>query len=267
MLEKNNLLRKELTAIDPRHGTPCVPAAKHKQDLADLLQIRSHTKKAYREFLKRHRDMRWLDNAASMISWVAGMTGFSDNIIKAATADMGAYLLERKTGSMIRERLQKPLKQALKADHDICLVSHSMGCIVAYDVLWKFSQMSEYRDVQECGNRIHDWITLGSPLGEPGVRRNLYDAREHHDGRFPKHIVKNWINIAARDDFVAHDNTMADDFSEMARRSGYGYVDSIVDLPEIYTFWVSDAGTNPHKLYGYLDNPTVARKILQWMKR
>jgi hypothetical protein len=261
MLEKNPSLKDKLTAIDPKHKTPCEPPDRFIQPLEELLKITNQTKNAYKKFLKKNRDLRGLDNIASMVSWVANLTGFSDNIIKAATADMGAYLMERKTGSAIRVRLAEPLKRALQADHDICLVSHSMGCIVSYDVLWKFSQMSDYKDVQKCGNKINSWITIGNPLGEPGVRKNLYDADERSDGKFPRDIIKHWLNIPARDDFVSHDNTIEDDFRDMTP-----YVESIKDHPEVYTFWTTDKGTNPHKLYGYLDNKTVAEKIVQWME-
>jgi len=266
MLEKNPKLKKKLIATDPKHGTPCEPVEQYLEPLQELFAVTSQTKAAYKRFLKEERDLRGLDNLASMVSWVANLTGLSDNLIKAATADMGAYLMERKVGSAVRERLAGPLKKALLANEDVCLVAHSMGCIVSYDVLWKLSQMSEYRDIQQCGNKVSDWITLGNPLGEPGVRKNLYDAREHDDGKYPRDIVKRWLNIPARDDFVSHDNTIEDDFREMGR-DGYDYVDSIKDHPEVYTFWNTDKGTNPHKFYGYLDNKSVAGKIARWMRR
>ncbi len=265
MLEKNPALRKKLTDTDPKHGTPCEPADQFKEPLNKLFTVSGQTKKDYKKFLSKNKDLRALDNFASVMSWFGNVAGFSDNLIKAATADMGSYLMERKTGSAIRERLAGPLKNALKADHDICLIAHSMGCIVSYDVLWKLSQMSEYKDVQNCGNKISEWITIGNPLGEPGVRKNLYDSNEHDEGRYPKKIIKRWLNIGAQDDFVSHDNTIADDFRDMGPK-GYKYVDSINDHPEIYTFWTTKKGTNPHKLYGYLDNKIVADKIVQWMQ-
>ena len=217
MLEKDKSLKKQLTETDPKHQTPCVPSDKYKKSLNALLKQERHTKAAYKALLKAETDQRWMNEAASAISWVASLTGFSDNVIRRATADMGAYLMERKTGSAIRRRLQTPLCKSLKDMHDICLISHSMGCIVSYDVLWKFSQMSEYRDVQASGNRVKLWLTLGNPLGEPGVRKNLYDADERDDGRYPKRIIDRWTNVSARDDFVSHDADIADDFNEMKK--------------------------------------------------
>ncbi len=264
MLEKDRSLKRRLTATDPKHKTPCEPAERYKKPLDALLAQPRHTKAAYEALLDEVRDRRWMDEAAAAISWVASLTGLSDDVIRRATADMGAYLMERRVGSAIRQRLQRPLAKALKDGDDVCLVSHSMGCIVSYDVLWKFSQMSEYQDIQASGNRVALWLTLGNPLGEPGVRRNLYDADEREDGRFPREIVDRWLNISARDDFVAHDAQIADDFREMKQMK---YLREIKDLDEVYTFWVGEHGTNPHKLYGYLDNPVVARQILRWMTR
>jgi len=263
MLEKNKSLKKQLTATDPKHKTPCIPAEKYTKSLNTLLKQQSHTKAAYKALLKAEKDNRWMNEAAAAVSWIANLTGFSDNVISRATADMGAYLLERKTGSAIRQRLQGPLRKALKDQDDICLVSHSMGCIVSYDVLWKFSQMSEYSDVQNTDNRVKLWLTLGNPLGEPGVRKNLYDSNERADGIYPKEIIDSWVNITAHDDFVAHDTDIADDFEEMKKRK---YLRQVKDLNQIYTFWIGEQGINPHKFYGYLDNPVVANQILGWMK-
>ena len=120
--------------------------------------------------------------------------------------------MQRTIGSRIRERLHTPLKNALLKDEDVCLVAHSMGTMVSYDVLWKFSRMSEYKDVQRAKNPVSLFLTLGSPLGEAGVKANLYDSNErnHRGGtdKFPKDIIKNWHNVAAYDDFVSHDPSL-----------------------------------------------------------
>jgi hypothetical protein len=43
-----------------------------------------------------------------------------------------------------------------------------------------------------------------------------------------------------------------------------GFVSSIVDK-KIYNFWSGSGGSNPHKLYGYLDHPDVAKEIANWV--
>lgn len=245
---------------------PCLPYEPFVDSLERLLAIGTYDEAAYNTVVEQYRDLRYLDNAARTFSTLLSVLTRSranEIILQRSSADMGAYLMSRKTGSEVRERLQNPLRRAINARDEICIISHSMGCVVAYDVLWKFSQMSEYENLQRKDPNVSRWLTLGCPLGEAGVRANLYDAREHAGGRFPKAIVKDWVNIAAYDDFIAHDPTMADDFSEMLE---YGYVDSITDL-RMYNCWVHYNTSNPHKLYGYLANQVVAREIAKWVNR
>jgi hypothetical protein len=180
-------------------------------------------------------------------------------IIQKMLPDLGSYLTSRVVGSDVRSRLQGPVKRALKSGQQVAIIAHSMGCIVSYDVLWKLSRMSEYRDVRD--RKVSLWLTLGSPLGEPAVQKGLYDAHEPEDGKYPSNIDR-WVNVAARDDFVAHDGTVADDFKEMKQRR---LVRSLRDLPRINTFWVGTQGSNPHKFYGYLNHPRVAKVLSEWI--
>lgn len=249
---------------DAKYGhAPCEDPRSYDDDLATILQRPTNAfgKSHYAKLLAEHKDRRWLNEAAAVTSAVASLFGLNDEVVAKATPDMGAYLQSRKIGSAVRERLAAYLKPALLKGDDICLVAHSMGCIVSYDVLWKYSQMSEYRNVQEAGNRVSLWLTLGCPLGEPGVLKNLYDAHESEDGKYPRHMIKDWVNVAAHDDFVAHDAEIANDFRDMRSR---GYVNSIKDQ-RIYNFWAGSSGTNPHKFYGYLDHPDVAKHIAKWI--
>jgi hypothetical protein len=245
---------------------PCLPYDDLASSLKRLKSIPDYDQAAYEHVTSTYKDHRYLDNAARAFSTLlATLTRSRANeiILKRSSADMGAYLLSRKTGSDIRERVQGPLRRAINRREEICLISHSMGCIVAYDVLWKFSQMSEYAPLMRRNPNISMWLTLGSPLGEAGVRANLYDAREHAGGRFPRSIVRDWVNIAAYDDFIAHDPHMANDFAEML---DYGYVNSITDR-RMYNCWVHHGVSNPHKLYGYLVNEIVAEEIARWIER
>lgn len=260
MIRANKKSSSELKGRDPLHpGTPCEKSGSYDSDLKELFEVSKFSKAAYRKLLKEVPDSRMLDNVASAVSGVLNLIGLSDNVIRAATPDMGAYLTTRKVGSEVRERLQKYLEPSLRRGDDICLVAHSMGCIVSYDVLWKYSHMSEYRAIRE--RNISRWITIGNPLGEPGVQDNLIDAHEAAEDRYPRN-VRRWINVAAHDDFVAHDEDIEDDFREMKR---HGHIGRIQDK-EIYNFWTGSSGSNPHKLYGYLDHPKVAGEIADWIR-
>lgn len=259
MIEAGKKSRRDLPDRDSAHDdTPCEKAGSYDTDLERLFARTQFTKSAYKTLLKQEDDLRAVDNVASAVSGVLNLLGLSDNVIRAATPDMGAYLTTRRTGSAVRTRLQRRLEKPMRDGADICLVSHSMGCIVSYDVLWKYSRMSEYSHLHD--KKITRWITLGCPLGEGGVRDNLYDADEPDDGRYPTNI-RRWVNFAAQDDFVSHDGTMKNDFRRMRRQR---LVESIRD-ESIYNFWAGSSGSNPHKFYGYLDHPKVAQEIASWI--
>ncbi|WP_422050248.1 hypothetical protein [Shimia sp.] len=274
LAKSSKKIAEELKGIDPDadqslNDGRCLPDAGYLTAINAMNQYRPFHRRDYKRLKKNHKSNTWLDDvarAASTVSAIATATLFNEAVIKFATADLGAYLTTRTYGSKIRERLHSPLKNALLGGDDVCLVAHSMGAIVSYDVLWKFSRMSEYRDVQNAQTPISMWLTLGSPLGEAGVKANLYDARERsHRGdtdKFPKHIIDVWHNVAAHDDFISHDATMRNDFREMKTR---GFLSDIVDH-KIYNCWAFDDEINPHKFYGYLVNPRVAGLIAAWIK-
>lgn len=267
----NRLLRRSGTDAwkwmakkDPDHGNAlCEDGAYYDQSLREALArpTDAFTKTDYRRWLDEVKDVRILDEVASVASGLASVLGLSDELIRSTSPDMAAYLTRRTIGSEIRTRLQEPLACALSDDHDVCLLAHSMGCIVAYDVLWKFSRLSEYRRLR--GKRVKLWLTIGNPLGEPGVRKNLYDAAEDEESQYPKNIVDEWVNVSAHDDFICHDAKIGNDYREMKTR---GYVRRITDRPRIYTFWKGSGGANPHKLYAYLNHPEVGAEIARWIR-
>jgi len=218
-----------------------------------------HERKHYKKMLKLVRSGTWKDNAARIASKVFSFFRIGKRIVLSRCPDLKMYLDSRLVGSAIRDRLQPILKSALMNGEDVALVSHSMGCIVSYDVLWKFSRMSEYRDIRE--RKVSLWMTLGNPLGDRSVQKMLYDSNEAKDGMYPANVLR-WVNITAKDDFVAHDKDVGDDFEEMQER---GLVEKIEDVPPIYTFWVGRNKSNPHKFYGYLNHPEVARRLAEWI--
>jgi len=262
-------VRDELSATDPDFGNaPCLPDDGYAEAIDELLRFNTFNKRAYRTVLRENSSKTWRDNLArlgSTISAITTATLLNEAVIKYATADLGAYLMQRTVGSKIRERLHSPLKDALIGGDDVCLVSHSMGTMVAYDVLWKFSRMSEYRDVQNAENPVSLFLTLGSPLGEAGVKANLYDANErthrNHTDKHPKDIIKFWHNVAAYDDYISHDPTLRNDFRDMLK---FDLVEDIKDH-RMYNCWAFDGEANPHKFYGYLANPKAAGLIADWI--
>ena len=91
-----------------------------------------------------------------------------DDVIGYEKRDLQHYWREdSEFGSSVRWRLSEPLKEALETDRDVMILAHSLGSMVAYDVLWKFSHTGEYRHIREA--EITHFVTIGSPLGDPIV--------------------------------------------------------------------------------------------------
>jgi hypothetical protein len=142
----------------------------------------------------------------------------------------------------------------------VILISHGSGSIVVYDVLWQLSHLEKYASKYE-GKKIDTWVTLGSPLGDSMVRRHLVGAKSKGPTKYPSNIVT-WHNVSAEDDYLCHDNTLADDFKPMLKQR---LVSSIRDY-KIYNLSVRYGKSNPHSSLGYYIHPRVSQIIVEWLK-
>jgi hypothetical protein len=124
------------------------------------------------------------------------------------------------------------------------LIAHSMGTIIAYDVL---------RDIgkQYPSACIDHFVTIGSPLGMPHVRYQI--AQEDANVRTPS-LVNQWTNFADRRDPVAIDTHLANDFEPNSYRVRVH--DDLVS---------NDWGGIYHNAYGYLRTPEVSRAIREFL--
>lgn len=108
--------------------------------------------------------------------------------------------------------------------------------------------------------RVDKLITLGSPLASRSVASHLAGARQTGVERYPQNIL-NWHNIAAEDDYVCHDKTVADDFQEMLDKRVIGNITDDV----IYNLAVRYGRSNPHHSAGYLVHPRFTRYLADWL--
>lgn len=250
------------------NGLPVFPIACLQKDFKHTKAIKRFNKSAYEKILRETDDSRFLDEIADIGSFFGSL--FSLGIlntaaIRYAKPDMGEYLRSQETGSRVRDTLGEILKPAMKRGDDICLVAHSMGSMVSYDQLWKYSMRSEYHDVQSSGTKIRLFLTIGCPLGERGVRRNLLDARFARAEKYPRNIEQ-WKNFYARDDYISHVERMSRSFREMKKDK---HISSIKDK-KMYNCWTyedlesKDRVSNPHDLYGYLMNQHIGAAIADW---
>jgi hypothetical protein len=198
-----------------------------------------------------------VDLVADPLAWI----GLGERVIALKAPDLREYWNpDSDFASRARWTLTEILEPALRAGDDILVVSHSLGPLIAYDNLWKLSHYAEHRDVFETGHKLARWITLGCPLGNPTVRKNLKGHRASGARQYPANI-REWINVAAVGDYIAHDPTVRGDYRALLE---LGLIESIEDH-RIYNLAIRHGKSNPHHGVGYLVHPTVIEAIADWL--
>ena len=113
-----------------------------------------------------------------------GLHGWIDGV-----AGVVAYFVSARQREVIRERLRAVLAELSRHNHEIILISESLGCLIAFDVLRTGAQ--HYN--------IAAWFTLGCPLWllvRTGQRRADL-------GAINRQTVGQWFNLYAPRDLVA----------------------------------------------------------------
>jgi pimeloyl-ACP methyl ester carboxylesterase len=139
----------------------------------------------------------------------------------------------------LRARLIAALKRGAEGGGPHVLVSHSMGTIIAYDVM---------RNCPECP-AIDGFITLGSPLGLDEVQDKLKpDGQSRVD--FPSAKLRGrWVNVFDRMDPVAgFDPFFANDYQKDGRPA-------IKDIEE------QNWGKWRHSIQKYLSGPRLRTEL------
>ena len=194
-----------------------------------------------------------LNNVFLNDDYSLNFSGLNDLIIENYFGDLEAYYNGQfnDKNQLVRDVLRNRLKAILikhKRD-DVLLIAHSMGSIIAYDVLTLFARQL----------KIKTLITIGSPLGVPFVISKIANElhlnnRETQRPEIPFSIQKNWFNFSDLEDKVAFNYHLKDEFPVNAK--GVKITDFIVSND--YTI---NGNHNPHKSYGYLRTPEVTSKI------
>ena len=132
---------------------------------------------------------------------------------------------------------------------DIMLVAHSMGSIVAYDVL-----TCEVPEI-----KIHTFVTMGSPLGLPAVMKKIcseqqIDFRKAKKVTTPENIVTAWYNFADLRDRVSMNYNLHDDY----KRNAHGVQPQDFIVNNDYEF---EGRKSYHKSYGYLRTPEFSEIV------
>lgn len=155
------------------------------------------------------------------------LPGVSSQAIAIATNDVYHYL----HNPGIRDAVETGVREGLATERPTVVVAHSLGSIVAYNVLRRDGSAERW-DVPQL-------VTLGSPLGVGAIRKRLRPLS------YPN-CVDSWFNAYDTRDFV----------SLFPLDGSHFPVD-----PPIVNRIVGNPTDNHHGIVGYLDNDHVARTI------
>lgn len=153
---------------------------------------------------------------------------------------------------LIKQRLADAL-EAHKKD-EVMLIAHSMGSIVAFDVLSFFAPES----------RLHTLLTIGSPLGLPLIVSRIAaqyktDPRGIKEMVTPPGIYGNWFNMYDLFDRI----TLGYNLSRKYKFNKYAIRPR--DLSVTNDYHNHEDVHNPHKSYGYLRTKEVTRVLVDFL--
>jgi hypothetical protein len=176
--------------------------------------------------------------------------------LKATLQDSMRYFRNQNgVATEIRKMVSNALEAAWRTGHRIMLIGHSLGSVIAYDVLWELSRR------QSSDVRVDHFMTLGSPLGLKFVKRRMLNTRHRETNQYPANIRK-WSNLSAVGEMTALDRSFADDYRPMLEQN---LVESITDHIELVNYFRGPEGLNVHRCYGYMVNEKTGVVIAEWL--
>jgi hypothetical protein len=179
------------------------------------------------------------------LQFLARKTGVPAFVIEEFLTDVAYYLKLEDMRDLVLAIVQKSLQEALPDGGSVVVVGHSLGSVVAYDLLAGLD--GKYR--------VEQFVTAGSPLGFPIVEKNL---RGHVLGQKPPVPATvparpgGWINAFDLRDVVALMHPLAPDYAAAVDRQ----------LDDQQTFNAS----YPHSIADYLSDPDIAGPIRQALR-
>jgi len=222
----------------------------------DFLPEENSLRQKVLDFVEEQLDKLFLNEDLTV-----NYSSITDLIIHRYFKDLDIYYLEEcldekaekcHARKLIRDRLVETIKK-YEGD-DIMLIGHSMGSIIAYDVLTFLIP-----DID-----IHTFVTMGSPLGFPVVQGKI--AAEWHEKRLvppilktPPGVKKHWYNFADLKDKIALIYQLSKNY-----QSNWRKVKPIDFL--VHNDYHNGTDYNPHKSFGYLRTKEFVRALKHFSK-
>lgn len=152
---------------------------------------------------------------------------------------------------IIRDRVIETLKKHEK--DEILLIGHSMGSLIAYDVLM----------LTFPGLKINTFVTMGSPLGMAVIIRKIAAEQNIKINKTtklktPPGIQRYWYNYSDPEDKVALNYNLANDYDENTR--GIKVIDIVV-----HNNYEMNGKRNPHNSFGYLRAPEFSNVLYEFL--
>ncbi|MBK9465910.1 MAG: hypothetical protein IPN56_14240 [Chitinophagaceae bacterium] len=171
--------------------------------------------------------------------WVQGLLevldkhipGASSASVALATRDVFQYL----TNDIIRDVINAGTVSAMPAEEETVVVSHSLGTVVAYNVL--------RLNAKQKGWKVPLFVTLGSPLAVSVIKEKLARIKPI---AFPVNVAT-WFNAMDERDVVSLYPLDKENFS---------LTPAIVNKTN-----VRNSTSNAHGISGYLGDKEVAKRI------
>lgn len=181
---------------------------------------------------------KWGDRAIDKGKDLIGLDEHVDHLLGLAFDDLRDYYGKPDVRNRVRNRLTHALHR--HKNTRVCLIAHSMGSILAYDVL---------RMLEHDPPEIEHFVTIGSPLGLPIVTQHV---RKEFSNTLVPQQVRQWTNLADPGDKIALDCSLSDDY-----RPTPGGIRVQDDL--VHNDYVDRAGkSDQHNGYGYLRTPELS---------
>ncbi len=247
---------KPLRLSEKDEDSPYFLSQKYTRASPGFVSEDHSTRKKVIDFLRNQMKRVFLNKDLSL-----NYSFISDAIVNKYFSDLEVYYKEDctienesvcKAKDLIKNRLTETL---LKYKNDnIMLISHSMGSIIAFDVLsFETNQIP-----------VNTFITAGSPLGLPVIINKIATSQESKsvvDNPMitPPSIYNNWFNYADIMDKIATNYKLADDFAE----NSHGVIPADFLVVNNYE---SGGKRNPHKSYGYLRTPEFSKVLFDFIQ-
>lgn len=159
-----------------------------QQDITgDILEVANGSPDAAQDALESG-DIATLNGLATLLDEHLHL---GDAVVRFFLDDVESYFDDDRLRDLALDRVEEAVTAA---NDDVILLGHSLGSVVTYDFLQA-----------RPGQRVIGFITLGSPLGLPTIRRRL--AARH----FPADPAR-WVNVLDPRDLVTGRETLRDHY-------------------------------------------------------